>query len=303
MGEIMSKYMKVGIVHFMAYPSTGGGEGPIVETIQKIAEDDYFDAIEISWIKDINKRKEVKKILEISKLKITYVAHPRLLSTGLNINDCRNNDREKALKTLKDGIDEAYELGAESFAYLSGKYKEKNLDEAFEALLKSTKELCSYAGEKGSMNVLLEIFDHKIDKKSLIGPTDLALKLAEEVEKEFNNFGLIVDLSHIPLIGEAIRESIIPIKKYIKQFHIGNSVVKDPSLEGYGDNHPRFGFPNSENDEDEVVEFLKVLKEIGYLNSTEQKVVSFEVKPWKNEKPELVISNAKRTLNRAWSRI
>ena len=35
MNEPMRKYMKVGLVHFMAYPATIKGEGPVVETIKK----------------------------------------------------------------------------------------------------------------------------------------------------------------------------------------------------------------------------------------------------------------------------
>ena len=35
MNESIHKYMKVGIIHFMAYPSTMKGEGPIVETVKK----------------------------------------------------------------------------------------------------------------------------------------------------------------------------------------------------------------------------------------------------------------------------
>ena len=52
MKESMYKYMRVGLIHFMAYPDTMAGEGPILETIRKIAVDDYFNAIEITWIKD-----------------------------------------------------------------------------------------------------------------------------------------------------------------------------------------------------------------------------------------------------------
>ena len=52
MTESIHKYAKIGLVHFMAYPSTIKGDGPIEETILKIAVDDYFDALEITWIKD-----------------------------------------------------------------------------------------------------------------------------------------------------------------------------------------------------------------------------------------------------------
>ena len=36
MNESLHKYMKVGLVHFMAYPSTIKGEGPVTETIKKV---------------------------------------------------------------------------------------------------------------------------------------------------------------------------------------------------------------------------------------------------------------------------
>jgi len=44
----MYKFMKVGLIHFMAYPQVIRGDGPILETLQKIAEDDFFTAVEIS---------------------------------------------------------------------------------------------------------------------------------------------------------------------------------------------------------------------------------------------------------------
>ena len=47
MNESIYSYMRVGIIHFMAFPQTMGGEGPILETVKRIAYDDYFNAIEI----------------------------------------------------------------------------------------------------------------------------------------------------------------------------------------------------------------------------------------------------------------
>ncbi|MDK2799262.1 MAG: hypothetical protein PWP27_2378 [Clostridiales bacterium] len=303
MNESMYKYMKVGLIHFMAYPSTMKGEGPIVETVNKIALDDYFNAIEVTWMKDPEVRKEVKKILETSHMTVAYGAQPRLLTTGLNINDLNEEGRQKAVASLKEGIDEAYELGAGGLAFLSGKYEEATKEESFQALVKSTKELCAYAKSKGNLRIVLEVFDYDIDKKSIIGPVELAKRFAEEITKEYDNFGLMVDLSHLPLLRETAEQAILPIKDYLVHAHIGNAVVKDPSLEAYGDAHPRFGFPNSENDVPELVEFLKVLKDIGFLNTQNPPIVSFEVKPWGDEDPDLVIANAKRTLNEAWAQL
>jgi sugar phosphate isomerase/epimerase len=299
MNDSMRKYMKVGLIHFMAYPVIKG-EGPIEETFKKIAVDDYFEVAEITWIKDQEVKNKVKKMIETSHMEVAYGGQPRLLTTGLNINDVNEEGRQKALVTLKAGIDEAYEMGAVGFAFLSGKYTEEKKEEAYQALVKSTKELCAYTKSKGGIMVAHEVFDYDVDKNSLIGPVALAKRYAEEITKEFDNFGLLVDLSHMPLLRESPAESILPIKDYIVHAHMGNCVVKDASLPCYGDAHPRFGFPDGENDVAELVEYLRVLLSIGFLNTKKRPIVSFEVKPFGDEDPDLVIANAKRVLNRAW---
>lgn len=300
MNESIRQYMKVGLIHFMAYPSVIKGEGPIEETFKKIALDEYFEVAEITWMKDPAVRRNVKKMIETSHMQVTYGAQPRLLTTGLNINDIDEAGRLKAVATLKEGIDEAYEMGATGFAFLSGKYTEDKKEEAYQALVKSTSELCAYAKSKGSMGVALEVFDFDVDKKSLIGPVDLAKRFAEDVRKDHDNFGLMVDLSHLPLLRETAVESLLPIKDYIVHAHMGNCVVKDPAGDAYGDAHPRFGFPGGENDVDELVEFLRVLMSIGFISKEKRPVVSFEVKPFGDEDSDLVVANAKRVLNRAW---
>jgi sugar phosphate isomerase/epimerase len=279
------------------------GEGPIVETVKKIALDDYFDVIEITAMNDTAVRAEVVKMLKSSHMTVAFGGQPMLLTRGLNINDLNEEGRQKALAIEKEGIDQAYEHGAVGFGFLSGKYEEATKDKSYEALVKSTKELCAYAKSKGNLKIALEVFDFDIDKKSLIGPVALAKKFAEEISKEFDNFGLMVDSSHIPMIHETYEENLVPIKDYIIHAHMGNTVIKDSSFEAYGDTHPRFGFPNGENDVDELVEYLRMLLKIGYLNTQNPPILSFEVKPWGDEDPDVVIANAKRTLNAAWARV
>lgn len=299
--ESIHKYAKIGLVHFMAYPSTIKGEGPIEETIKKIALDDYFDAIEITWIKDDATRARVKKMLDSSHLSVAYGGQPRLLTTGMNINHLDESKRQEAIQNLKAGIDEAYEIGAEGFGFLSGNYVEATKEQSFKALVASTKEICAYAKSKGSMKIAHEIFDYDVDKCALIGPAALAKRYAEAVREDYDNFGLMVDLSHIPLIHETIRESIVPNKDYITHAHMGNCLMNDNVDPAYGDLHPRFGYPGGENDVEELVEYLKVLLEVGYLNPENRGFLSFEVRPVGDEDPDIVIANAKRTLNLAWA--
>ena len=304
MQESMYKFMKVGLIHFMAYPQVMRGEGPVLETLQKIAEDDFFTAVEVSWIKDAKVRVKAKKLLEMSHLTVAYGAQPRLLINNLNLNSFNEEERKMAVREIKAGVDEAYEIGAKGLAFLSGDDPgEEGREQARKLLVSSIKEICDYAKSKGDLGITLEIFDQEIDKKCLIGPANEARKLAAEIRKEFDNFGLLVDLSHLPLLNETPTEAIIPVKDYLVHAHMGNCIMRDKEHPGYGDQHPRFGIIGGENDVKELTEFLKVLLDIGFLNYQNPPIVSFEVKPLAGESSEVVIANAKRVLKEAWARV
>jgi len=173
-----------------------------------ISPEQAFNVVEVSWMKDPKVRKQARSMLDTSHMTVAYGAQPRTLSTGLDVNSLDDSMRAKAIATLKEGIDEAYDLGAVGFSFVSGKYPGKDREEAAcQALEDSIGQLCIYAKSKGPMPIVLEIFDRDIDKKSLVGPNDVALRIAENVRKEHDNFGLLVDLSHIPLLGQTPEEA------------------------------------------------------------------------------------------------
>ncbi len=304
MQESMYRYMKVGVVHFMAYPETMKGDGPILETLQKIAEDDFFTAVEIFHIKDEKIRKKAKKLLKASHLTIAYGVQPRLLVEKLNLNSFDEKEREKAIAEVKAGVDEAYEMEAQGLVFLSGKDPgEEKREEAHKLLVSSIKRICDYAESKGKLGIVLEMFDREIDKKCLIGPAEDAKKAAEEIRKNFDNFGLMVDLSHPPLFNETPTQAIRPVKDYLVHAHIGNYILRDKKHIAYGDQHPRFGIEGGENDVEELVEFLRVLLDVGFLNTKNPPIVSCEVRPLADESSGVVIANAKRVLREAWAKV
>ena len=301
MKDSIKKYFKVGLVQFMAFPAALRGEDPnILANIKKVVCDDYFDAIEITWIKDVGLRAEVKAMLESAHMEICYGAQPRLLTTGMNANSIDEVERLKAQAGLIEAIDEAHELGAGSVAFLSGKWEEATKDQSYTQLLKTTSVLCNHAKEK-NMIIELEVFDFDIAKSSLIGPAPLAARFAADVRTTHSNFGLLIDLSHIPMTYETPEFVVRTLRPYITHIHIGNTVCHDSSVLGFGDEHQRFGFPGGANDVPEVLEFLRVLKKEGFFDEKNPCVLTIEVKPWQNEDPEVLIANSKRTLNRAWA--
>lgn len=301
MKDSIHKYFQVGLISFMAWPANMRGDDPqALDAIRKVALDDYFDAIELNWIHDHTLRSRAADILKTAHLKVCYGAQPRLLTTGLNPNHIDEAERRKAEATLMEAIDEAEELGAGGIAFLAGKWEEATKEQAYSQLLKTTRRLCDYAAKK-DMTVELEVFDYDIAKASLIGPAPLAARFAADIRCTHSNFGLLIDLSHIPMTRETPEFVVRTLRPYLTHFHIGNTVCRNPGAEGYGDEHQRFGFPNSENDTAQVLDFLRVLKKEGFFCAENPYVLSFEVKPWRDEEPELVVANAKRVLNRAWA--
>jgi sugar phosphate isomerase/epimerase len=301
------KYMDVGTLQFMSFPEVGKGEGPVAETLEMILRDDFFTAVEITHIEDDKVREQVKKMLETSHVVSSFVTHPRLLPSKLDINSLNEAERKKAVAVVKQGIEEAAYLGATGVSTLSGPHPGKGLEkEGLEKLRESLEECCEYS-QKYHLAFELETFDFDVDKKCLIGKSDLAATVAQKIRAKYPNFGLILDLSHLPLQGEPTKTAIKNCGKYITHLHIGNCVLKDRNHPAYGDQHPRFGVNGGENDVEQLREFFAALFAEGVLKKDsvptvgEKPLISFEVKPMTGENPVLVLANSKRVFKQAWA--
>ncbi|MGY3704414.1 xylose isomerase [Vagococcus martis] len=298
MQESIHNYFDLGLIQWMSYPPQ---RYELLDTVTKVSRDPFFNAIEMTQIHDDKEREAARDLLAQSHMTVCYGAQPRLLGPGLNPNDLDEAKRLLAEKTLIEAVDEAEYLGAKGIAFLSGKWEEATKDEAYQQLLKTTRNVCSYAYKKGMM-VELEVFDFDMDKCSLIGPAPLAAQFASDVRLTHSNFGLIMDLSHFPTTYETSKFAIQCTKPYITHLHIGNAVVKE-GCEAYGDLHPRFGFPNSANDTAELLDFFQVLKQENILDCNNPMVLSFEVLPRPDEDADIIVANTKRVIERAWAQL
>ena len=292
MKESIHKYFKVGTIQWMSFPNSAP-----LDSLLAIARDDYFDAVELTGYGA--DRDKAKAILDQSHLTVCFGAHPIELKNKLNPNALDEAERQKAEDVLKQTIDEAEYLGSKGVTFLAGHWQEDTKEQAYAQLLKTTRALCSYAAEKNMM-VEMEVFDFDMDKAALIGPAPLAARFAADMRMTHNNFGLVVDLSHFPTTYETSRFVIRTLRPYISHFHFGNAVVK-PGCDGYGDKHPRFGYPNSANDTKELLDFLRILREEGFFNAESPYILSAEVTLRPGEDEQIVLANTKRVLNRAWA--
>lgn len=290
------RYFQLGTIQWMSFPPQ---KTPLLESVRRIASDDFFDAIEVTHVDNPDTRRELKSLLGQSHLSVGFGAQPCLLGPKLNPNALDESERQLVEDVLIACVDEAADLGAKAIAFLAGAWEKSTLSHALSQLIKTTCHVCDTAAKR-NIRVELEVFDYDMAKCSLIGPAPLALEYASMVRRQCTNFGLLVDLSHFPTTYETSRFVIQTLRPYITHFHIGNAVVK-PGCEAYGDEHPRFGFPNGANDVDELLDFFRVLRDEGFFREKDPMMLSFEVKPWLNEDAEIVLANTKRVINRAWA--
>lgn len=296
MRDPIQKYFQVGTIQWMTHPARCCS---LLDSVKIICKDDYFSAYEITHVADPKEREKVKHMLEQSHMKICYGAQPRLLGPKLNPNDMDEEKRKEAERVLIDSVDDAEYMGAGGIAFLAGKWSEETKEEQYRQLLKTTRAVCEHAAKKNMM-VELEVFDYDVDKAALIGPAPLAARFAADMRTTHPNFGLLIDLSHIPITYEDSETVIRTCRPYITHLHLGNAVAQK-GKEGYGDLHQRFGYPNSANDVPELLEYFRVLKAEGFFRKDNPYVLSMEVTPTADEDADIILANTKRVINRAWA--
>lgn len=306
-----SHMMDFGVIHPLIYLECRGGEGPILETLPTIVNDSDFGAIEIAPIKNPEVRQKAKALLAQSQLQVVYLPVLPVLLEKLEPGSEDADKRNLALVRLKALIDEAIDFGC-VMAMVQGPLDPgpDKREATTERLVNDLQELCDYAASQSKKRLLyltLENFDRDIEKKRLIGPTVEAVKLADAVDRP--NFGLTIDLSHLPLLKETPAFALHTAAPHLIHAHIGNCVIDHPESPLYGDFHPRFGHPLGRNDLPEVIDYLRQLDDIKYWARTRDRIgmtpiLSMELRTIPGEEnPEAVLANGKRTFIRAWAQV
>jgi sugar phosphate isomerase/epimerase len=293
-------YLQLGVVHFMAFPECLAGDGPQFETLREICHDPFFDAVDVGPMNDAGQRRECAALLRDCQITVNFAYQPLQLRQGLDLNAADPAERRRASEAIVGCLDQARELGAKALALMSGKnVPPAGRPAALDRLVNELLGICKAARDRAGLSVVLEIFDHDVDKKALVGTCETAAGVARAVRRDFPDFGLLHDLSHIYLCHETPARHFPLIREHLVHVHVGNS-VSDRSHPLYGDSHPLFGMPGGDSDTPQLRDFLRVLFDIGYLRPGRRPVVGFEIKPPAGVTPQTAIANMKRTWQRAW---
>jgi sugar phosphate isomerase/epimerase len=291
--------MEFGVVHPLAFLQCRTGEGPILETLQKIVEDDVFGAVEIAPPKDPQVRAKARSLLKAAQLRVVYLPVLPMLLENLAVGSADEAQRRAAMERMLRLLDEAIEFEAPLAMIMAP--KDVPVDERPAALARfaeDVQQMCDYADARAGkqrLHITLENFDRDVEKKRLIGPTIEAAAFADRIDRD--NFGLTVDLSHLPLLRETPAEAL--------RAHIGNCVIDHRDSAIFGDFHPRFGHPEGVNNLPELTTYLRELSSCGFYANARARlgmtpILSMEIRT-SDESSETALANGKRTFARAWS--
>jgi len=300
MTDPWQKHMRLGIVHFMLYPECLGGEGPLVETLREVCHDPFFEAVDVGPMNNLWERRECAFLLRDTRMTVTFACQPLQLAQGLDLNAADGSERRRAVDAILALLEQARELGATRLALMSGKnVSAEQRRSAMDRLCDALRAICGAARGRAGLPVVLEIFDHDVDKRALVGTCAMAATVAREIRRDFPDFGLLHDLSHIYLCHEDPALQLPMIREYLVAMHLGNSVSR-PGHPQFGDTHPLFGIEGGDSDVAELRNFLKVLFDIGFLRPGRRPVVSFEVRTPQGVDPRMALANMKRTFQQTW---
>jgi len=213
-----------------------------------------------------NDQKTVREYLVNHNIKSIYLGAMAAKQKNLNLSSPNKELREKSVQEMKKCIDDAYFYGAYSILINSGRRPDNEEDEiAYEYLKKSLEELLKYIDEEAKdykLYLTLEPGDTSVDSFSLIGSTDLVIKLVREIREKYKNFGLTMDTSHLRQLNEEPLDSIKKAFPYCHHIHLANCIIKDKTSNLYGDKHPEFGIEGGEISIEEFKNIFEVIKEI-----------------------------------------
>ena len=304
------QYMDLGVVQYVSFPQVIAGTGPVVETISRVLADEFFSAIEITWIKDEQVKRQVADLLSYSGLRVVFAGGPPYAMQHINLSALNPGERRESMDMAKRLVDDAYLLGAELHLITSGPdVPPEERARAKGYLMESMVALSEYTRAQASERALvlsLEPTDRDVHRNGLLGPTAEAVEVLGEVHRGGGEVWLTIDQSHLAQLGEVAEESIALAHGFHVHMHLANCLLNDRASHIYGDEHPRFGVEGGEHDIRDVTALFEVLWRQGFFGKPipygERPIVSVEVKPQQHEDPELVLANTKRVVENAWAR-
>lgn len=274
----------VGVTHHLLCPSawTSGEEHEATLATALAAPVDGVDLFGPPGLEPDRIEREAAAIRASGK-RIVYCTPLLHHEQGCDPSGCTPALRERALARAKEHLAVARRFGAKLITVVSGFDPAEASRPTARAGFRDF--LVALAAEAAPLPVAIEPMDVTIDKRALVGPTREAAALVDEARaRGADNLGLIVDMAHLPLLGESFGEALDATGERLRHVHLGNCLLTDCHDPLYGDQHPPLDYPGGEHGPAELNAMLAELAARDYFARPEPSL-SFEIRPATGEAP------------------
>jgi len=303
MKDDIREYARLGLVHHMLYPECMDDPDAHVRTLEAFIQRGDIETFDCCLPYGQERRERlIPQIRTCGKEHVTFATHFFPLRK-IGLSSPAPHEQAQIRMIVQDMIECAAAIGATGLIFASGNpAPEKATPEEYETFADFCRWLCTQLEPHG-ITALLEPFDTTIDKKFLYGPTAECMTLIDSLKPEIDNFGIELDVAHLPLMGESFEDAIRTVAPALKRVHLGNCVLKDKSHPRYGDTHPPVGFDGGEIDVPQIAEVLRCFLDVGFLSKDNRGDLLVEMTPWPGRSVEETIADSNDRLAKAWAMV
>ena len=277
------KYI-LGVNHQFLYPQAMKDAREHRLTLQKLSATGLVDALDCwVWPEKRQADEEIRALKDSGKW-INYNIGDRIMDEPCFPASPDAARRERALDILKREVGYAVECGAGKIVIGSGPDvpddRQAGKDRFADILMRLRDEI------PPGVILALEPTDRTIDKHYLFGPAgETAQFLRDMRQRGFANIGMLLDMCHIPIMGDTLETAVSDSADVLVHIHLGNCIIKNPRHPFYGDKHVPWGIPESEYGAEEAAAFASLLCGAGYF-AGDHSTVSFEMRCYEGTSPE-----------------
>ncbi|WP_455649573.1 sugar phosphate isomerase/epimerase family protein [Enterocloster citroniae] len=283
--SFFSDYVCFGISPSMLYPLSFEDELEHFSAVDQCCQFPEYECFETFLPSDAGLRKaEIKRMKEHNKVLNYNTPGYFQLDGKYNASSDDPSFRQHALAAMKEQIDYASEAGC-SLIVLTGTPDQG--DSRRPVLLERYSEFflkCAAHAAQYNMTVTIEPIERGCFKNLILGPMcECAAFIKDMQEKGAFNAKLILDIAHLPLMGEDIGGAVKHcMEAGLAHVHMGNAVL-EPASRFYGHTHPPIGVQHGCYDCQELILQFKTLLASGYIPTVPGPVrptISLEVRPY-----------------------
>jgi hypothetical protein len=295
------KFLALGVNHHLLYIDKSWEPMEHARSLNKLLSDERIELLDV-WIPtDGPVREREIAAIRASDKQIVYNIGTRKGKSPAHPATLDPDKRKYSIEFYKRELESAIAVRAIKVVTNSGPDVPENRKAAFEALVDFYVEICQFVSAQSDMVILVEPTDRETDKRKFIGPSVEAVKLAKRLHQAgCGNFASMVDMCHLPLMGESIDWALHSTQGYIGHIHLGNCILKDPNHPLFGDKHVPLGIPGGEYDVEDVADLLTIGLQIGYFNQRNRGTVSLEMRPYPNKTSEESLDIHYQKFEQAW---